>query len=89
MIKGLIIYFFGFWFIWLLFLTLVVTFCVLYYPVHSWLFLDAWAWDSWERSLLFYKTSIPTSLFIAVILTINQWHEMRKEKKKTDEPSID
>ena len=72
------------WFGYLIFLLLAVTFGVFYYPIHSWLFADQWRWDSFERTMRFYKVCVPASFFVALIVTFAEWTKMRKKDKKPD-----
>jgi hypothetical protein len=85
MIKDLLRYLFVSWLGYLIFLLLGVGIIELYYPVHSWLFTGEWRWDSFERSMRFYKACVPASFGVALILTFNEWLEMKDKTKKSDE----
>ena len=85
MIKDLLRYLFVSWLGYLIFLLLGVGIIELYYPVHSWLFTGEWRWDSFERSMRFYKACVPASFGVALILTFNEWLEMKDKAKKSDE----
>ena len=84
MIKELFGYFYRSWIVNLVGLSLIVSFGVLYYPIHSKLFAGQWQWDSFERTMRFYKACVPASFFVAIILTFNEWTELRKKDKTPD-----
>ena len=84
MFKRLLSYFLQSWLINFIVLLIIVTLSGLYYPIHSWLFADQWRWASFERSVRFYKACVPASFFVALILTFNEWTELRKKDKTPD-----
>lgn len=85
MVKDITKLFFVMWLINFFVLLTIVLLGDFYYPVHSWLFTGQWRWDSFERSMRFYKACVPASFFVALIITFAEWTEMRKKDKKTDE----
>jgi hypothetical protein len=85
MIKNLLRYFFVSWLGYLIFLLLSLGVIELYYPVHSWLFTGEWRWDTLERSMRFYKACVPASFGVALILTFNEWLELKDKNKKSGE----
>ncbi|HEY8117609.1 MAG TPA: hypothetical protein VIE91_00070 [Methylophilaceae bacterium] len=67
------------------FVLLVIVFLAeLYYPIESWISTDQWRWDTFERSMRFYKACIPASFFIALIIAFNEWLEIKDKAKKAD-----
>ena len=84
MFKVLRSYFFQSWLINFVVLAIIIAFAQLYYPIHSWLFAEQWRWASFERSIRFYKACVPASFFVALILTFNEWTELRKKDKAPD-----
>ena len=84
MFKELLKYFFAGWLYSLIFFLISMLLLELYYPVHSWLFTGEWRWDSFERSMRFYKACVPASFFMALIVTFAEWTKMRKKDKKAD-----
>ena len=85
MFKELFKYFIVSWLGYLLFLLIgIALISGLYYPIHSWLFTGEWRWDSFERTMRFYKACVPASFFVALIITFAEWTEMRKKDKNPD-----
>ena len=84
MLKELFELFYRLWIVGFLAFLVIISLAELYYPIHSWMFTDQWRWDSIQRVMRFYLSSIPCSFFVAFILTFRQWIEMRNKDKKAD-----
>ena len=89
MIKNLFSYFYQSWIVNFIVLVVIVMLSGFYYPLHSWLFAGEWRWDTFERSMRFYKACVPASFGVALILTFNEWLKMKDKTKKSDEKSTD
>lgn len=76
-----VIAFFLSWATGFIFLVLILAIGQLYYPIHSWLFTGEWRWDSFERSMRFYKACIPASFIGAVVYTIKEYVDVKLKSK--------
>ena len=83
--KELLKLFLVMWLINFFVLLIIVAFGDVYYPIHSWLFTGEWRWDSFEHSIRFYKACVPASFGIALIITFNEWLELKDKSKKSDD----
>lgn len=85
MTKKLFNCFYQSWIVNFIVLVVIVMLSGLYYPIHSWLFTGEWRWDTFERSMRFYKACVPASFGVALILTFNKWLDIKDKAKKSDD----
>ncbi len=81
MLKYFIGFFLVMWVVYFVVLILIIALGQLYYPIHSWLFAGEWRWDSFERSIRFYKACIPASFIVATVYTIKEYVDARLKSK--------